>query len=203
MIKLLIAEDQAMLLTTLATILDLEDDICVVHQAADGQEALNFICDKSKPNIDILISDIEMPNMTGIELIQEIKERGLKIKPIILTTFSRAGYLRRAMDAGVKGYLLKDSPSKELLTAIRKIAAGGKMIAAELLQDAWMEQDPLTDKERKALQIAKTGATTEEIAAQIHLSAGTVRNYLSSACNKLDAKNRTEAARIAQQNGWL
>ncbi len=203
MINLLIAEDQAMLLTTLATLLDLEDDICVVHQSKDGQDALDFINSSERPEIDILISDIEMPRMTGIELIQAIKEKSLPIKPMILTTFSRAGYLRRAMDAGVKGYLLKDSPSQELLTAIRKIADGGKVIAPELLQDAWMEMDPLTDKERKALQLAKTGASTEEIAETLHLSAGTVRNYLSSACSKLDAKNRVEAARIAHQNGWL
>jgi two-component system response regulator DesR len=203
MINLLIAEDQAMLLTTLATLLDLEDDICVVHQSKDGQDALEFINQTDRPSIDILISDIEMPRMTGIELIQTIKDQGLSIKPIILTTFSRAGYLRRAMDAGVKGYLLKDSPSDELLSAIRKIAEGGKVIAPELLQDAWMEMDPLTDKERKALRLAKSGASTEEIAETLHLSAGTVRNYLSSACNKLDAKNRVEAARIAHQNGWL
>jgi len=203
MINLLIAEDQAMLLTTLATLLDLEDDICVVHQSKDGQDALDFINQTDRPSIDILISDIEMPRMTGIELIQTIKDQGLSIKPIILTTFSRAGYLRRAMDAGVKGYLLKDSPSDELLSAIRKIADGGKVIAPELLQDAWMEMDPLTDKERKALRLAKSGASTEEIAETLHLSAGTVRNYLSSACNKLDAKNRVEAARIAHQNGWL
>lgn len=203
MIKVLIAEDQAMLLTTLATIIDLEDDISVVHQSANGQDALAFICDENNPKVDIVISDIEMPKMTGIELIQTLKEKKVDIKSIILTTFSRAGYLRRAMDAGVKGYLLKDSPSEELLTAIRKIARGGKMIAAELLQDAWMEVDPLTDKERKALQLAQTGASTEEISTLLHLSTGTVRNYLSSACNKLDAKNRTEAARIAHQNGWL
>jgi len=203
MINLLIAEDQAMLLTTLATLLDLENDISVIHQSSDGKDALEFISDESNPRVDIVISDIEMPRMTGIELIQTIKERGLSIKPIILTTFSRSGYLRRAMDAGVKGYLLKDSPSDDLLAAIRKIAKGGKVIAPELLQDAWMEMDPLTDKERKALQLAKTGATTEEIAASLHLSSGTVRNYLSSACNKLDAKNRIEAARIAHQNGWL
>jgi two-component system, NarL family, response regulator DesR len=203
MINLLIAEDQAMLLTTLATLLDLEDDICVVHQSKDGQDAWDFINQTDRPSIDILISDIEMPRMTGIELIQTIKDQGLSIKPIILTTFSRAGYLRRAMDAGVKGYLLKDSPSDELLSAIRKIADGGKVIAPELLQDAWMEMDPLTDKERKALRLAKSGASTEEIAETLHLSAGTVRNYLSSACSKLDAKNRVEAARIAHQNGWL
>ncbi len=203
MIKLLIAEDQAMLLTTLATILDLEEDISVVHQSPDGQDALNFICDSNNPSVDIVISDIEMPRMTGIELIQSIKKKNLDIKPIILTTFSRAGYLRRAMDAGVKGYLLKESPSDDLLAAIRKIAKGGKAIAPELLQDAWMEMDPLTKKERKALQLAKDGASTEEIANNLHLSAGTVRNYLSSACSKLDAKNRIEAARIAHQNGWL
>jgi len=203
MINLLIAEDQAMLLTTLATLLDLEDDINVVHQSSNGQDALDFISDPDSPKVDLLISDIEMPKMTGIELIQAIKEKNIPVKPIILTTFSRAGYLRRAMDAGVKGYLLKDSPSDELLTAIRKIAQGGKVIAPELLQDAWMEMDPLTEKERKALQLAKTGVSTEEIASSLHLSAGTVRNYLSSACSKLDAKNRVEAARIAHQNGWL
>jgi two-component system response regulator DesR len=203
MINLLIAEDQAMLLTTLATILDLEDDIKVLHQSADGQDAIEYLTDDNNPKVDIVITDIEMPRMTGIELIQKIKSKNLPIKSIIVTTFSRSGYLRRAMDAGVKGYLLKDSPSDELLAAIRKIANGGKVIAPELLQDAWMESDPLTDKERKALQLAKTGASTEEIAESLHLSAGTVRNYLSSACSKLDAKNRIEAARIAHQNGWL
>ena len=203
MINLLIAEDQAILLSTLATILDLEEDINVVFQAKDGLEAFNYLNDKTPHNIDIIISDIEMPKMTGIELIQSVKDNKLNVKSIILTTFSRSGYLRRAMDAGVKGYLLKDSPSDELINAIRKIANGGKVIAPELMQDAWMEVDPLTEKERKALQHAKTGATTEDIAESLHLSAGTVRNYLSSACNKLDAKNRIEAARIAHQNGWL
>jgi two-component system response regulator DesR len=203
MINLLISEDQALLLTTLASLLNLEDDICVVHQSPNGQDALAFICDESKPDIDIVITDIEMPIMTGIELVQAIKEKGINTKSIVLTTFSRSGYLRRAMDAGVKGYLLKDSPSDELLAAIRKVAKGGKVISADLLQNAWMEVDPLTDKERKALRLAKSGATTEEMAATLCLSAGTVRNYLSSACSKLDAKNRTEAARIAHQNGWL
>ena len=203
MINLLIAEDQAMLLTTLASLLNLEDDINVVHQSKDGRDALEFLLDQSNPKVDILLTDIEMPQLTGIELIQAIRANKLAIKSIVLTTFSRAGYLRRAMDAGVKGYLLKDSPSDELLSAIRKIASGGKVIAAELMQDAWMELDPLTDKERKALQLAKDGASTEQIAEQLHLSAGTVRNYLSSACSKLNAKNRVEAARIAHQNGWL
>ncbi len=203
MIKLLIAEDQAMLLTTLASLLDLEDDIRVVYQASNGQDALDFILDENTENIDLIVTDIEMPQLTGIELAQAIKLQKLNIKIIILTTFSRAGYLRRAMDAGIKGYLLKDSPSDELLDAIRKIAKGGKIIAPELMQDAWMEVDPLTEKERRALRLAKDGATTEQISEKLHLSAGTVRNYLSSASSKLNAKNRIEAARIAHQNGWL
>ncbi|MFT6732717.1 MAG: two-component system response regulator DesR [Polaribacter sp.] len=203
MINLLIAEDQAMLLTTLASLLDLENDINVIHQSKNGQDALDFLLDKSSTPIDVLLTDIEMPQLTGIELVQEIQSHQLAIKSIILTTFSRSGYLRRAMDAGVKGYLLKDSPSGELLSAIRKIAKGGKVIAPELLQDAWMEIDPLTDNERRALRLAKDGATTEMIAEKLHLSEGTIRNYLSSASSKLNAKNRIEAARIAHQNGWL
>lgn len=203
MIKLMIAEDQALLLSTLAALLDLEDDIEVVHQAPNGKEALDYLMDKNDDAVDVVLTDIEMPHMTGIELAQAIQNKAPQTKVIILTTFSRAGYLRRAMDAGVKGYLLKDSPSDELLTAIRKIANGGKVIAPELLQDAWMEQDPLTDKEIKALRLAKEGMSTEQIASSLHLTSGTVRNYLSSACSKLNAKNRIEAARIAHQKGWL
>jgi len=200
MINILIAEDQTMLLTTLATLLDLESDITIVHQSPDGQDALDYI-NHTDTKIDILLTDIEMPHLSGIELAQSIQNRD--IKTIILTTFSRAGYLRRAMDAGVKGYLLKDSPSRELLIAIRKIANGGRVIAPELMQNAWMQQDPLTNKERKALNLARQGKTTEQIANSLFLSAGTVRNYLSSASSKLNAKNRIEAARIAHQNGWL
>ena len=203
MLRLLIAEDQAMLLTTLASLLDMEENISVSHCSSDGQDALDYLLDSDKESIDILITDIEMPGITGIELAQAIKEKNLPVKTIILTTFSRAGYLRRAMDAGVKGYLLKDSPSDELLMAIHKVAGGGKAIAPELMQEAWIEQDPLTDKERQALRLAKDGASTEEIAKKLYLSDGTVRNYLSSAANKLDAKNRIEAARIAHKNGWL
>ncbi|MCX7553995.1 response regulator transcription factor [Marinicella sp. S1101] len=203
MIRLLIAEDQALLLSTLATLLNLETDVHVVHQAANGKEALDYIMDENNDAVDLVLTDIEMPHMTGIELAQAIQKQKPEINVIILTTFSRAGYLRRAMDAGVKGYLLKDSPSDELLAAIRKVANGGKVIAPELLQDAWMKQDPLTDKEIKALRLAKEGKSTEQIAKTLHLTSGTIRNYLSSACSKLNAKNRVEAARIAHQKGWL
>ncbi len=200
MIKLLIAEDQQMLLTTLSSLLDLEADIQVVHQSPDGKDALDFIKNNEK-SVDMVITDIEMPYLTGIELAQAIKQKN--IKTIILTTFSRAGYLRRALDAGVKGYLLKDSPTDELLSAIHKINTGGRVIATELLQDAWMDQDPLTSNERKALKLAAEGKSTEQIAETLFLTSGTVRNYLSSAANKLDASNRIEAARIAQKKGWL
>ena len=203
MMRLLVAEDQAMLLSALASLLDLEEDIEVVHRAQDGADALNFLLDKNQPSVEIVVTDIEMPKLTGIELAQKIKLHELNCKIIILTTFSRSGYLRRAMDAGVKGYLLKDSPSDDLLVAIKKVAAGGRAIAPELMQEAWIELDPLTDKERQALRLAKEGDSTEQIAAKLHLSAGTVRNYLSSAASKLNAKNRIEAARIAHQNGWL
>lgn len=203
MIRLLIAEDQALLLSALSSLLDLEDDICVVHKASDGKKALDYILNTQNNEIDIVLTDIEMPHLTGIELAQSLQKQRPEIKTIILTTFSRAGYLRRAMDAGIKGYLLKDTPSSELLLAIRKIANGGRVIAPELLQEAWIEQDPLTDKEIKALRLAREGKSTEQIAKALHLSAGTIRNYLSSASNKLNAKNRIEAARIAHQKGWL
>jgi two-component system, NarL family, response regulator DesR len=192
-----------MLLSALAGLLDLETDIEVVYRARNGQEALDYLLSSANPPVDLLVTDIEMPLMTGLELAGVLKERKIPTQTIILTTFSRAGYLRRAMDAGVKGYLLKDSPSDELIAAIRKVARGGRAIAPELMQDAWIELDPLTEKERKALRLAKEGDSTEQIAAKLHLSAGTVRNYLSSAASKLNAKNRIEAARIAHLNGWL
>ena len=201
MIKILIAEDQAMLLTTLATILNLEDDIEVVHQAADGQKALEYL--KTDHQVKLVISDIEMPNMTGIELAQAIKGINHPAKVVILTTFARSGYLRRAMDAGVKGYLLKDSPAEDLLKAIKRVMNGQRSVAPELMQEAWDEIDPLTEKERKALKLAQQGDSTETISEKLHLSEGTVRNYLSSASAKLGAANRIEAARIAQQKGWL
>ena len=203
MINLVIAEDQGMILGALAALLELESDIKVLFQAQNGKAALDYLMREDLQKVDILLTDIEMPEMTGIELAQAIQNMDSSTSVIILTTFSRAGYLRRAMDAGVKGYLLKDSPSNELVSAIRKIQSGGKVIAPELLQEAWMEQDPLTDKERQALRLAKNGDSTDEIAEKLHLSSGTVRNYLSSAASKLGAKNRVEAARLAHKNGWL
>ena len=197
---ILIAEDQGMLLGALSALLDLEPDMQVVGKASNGKEAL-AMAEALTP--DIVITDIEMPEMTGLELAQCIQQRQLTSKVIILTTFARSGYLRRAMDYGVKGYLLKDAPSDDLANAIRRVMQGRKIIAPELIVDAWEEADPLSDKERRALKLAADGKQTEQIASEMHLSPGTVRNYLSSASSKLNASNRIEAARIASQKGWL
>lgn len=202
-INILLAEDQTMLLNALATILDLEDELNVVTSCANGQQALKYIRENPEPSIDIVLTDIEMPDMTGLELAHSLQQDNFAGQVIILTTFSRSGYLRRAMDSGVKGYLLKDSPSQDLIDAIIKVHQGGRVIAPELMANAWMEKDPLTEKERQALRLANEGLSTDAIAEKLFLSKGTVRNYLSSAANKLSAKNRVEAARIAHQNGWL
>jgi len=144
-----------------------------------------------------------MPGLTGLELAAEIQRRRLPVKVVILTTFARAGYLRRALDAGVSGYLLKDAPASTLANALRRIRTGGRVIDPELAAEAWTGADPLTDRERQVLRYAGEGSSGAEIAERLNLSEGTVRNYLSEAISKLGASNRTEAARIARQKGWL
>lgn len=199
-IKIVIAEDQAMLLGAVANLLDMEADFSVVGQAKNGEEALQ-LCNQYQP--DVLLTDIEMPSMSGIELAERLQQLQFAGKVIVLTTFARSGYLRRAMDAGIKGYLLKDTPSDDLASAIRKVVSGRKVIDPELVIEAFDEADPLSEKERKTLKLAADGLTTEQIAEKLFLSKGTVRNYLSSAASKLNAQNRIEAARIARQKGWL
>ncbi len=200
MIKILIAEDQSMVLGALSALLDMEDDFEVVAKAKNGKDAL---AKSQQQSIDIILTDIEMPYMTGIELAQELQKINHPAKVMILTTFARGGYLRRAMTAGVKGYLLKDAPSDSLADAVRKIHAGKVIVAPELVTEAWAADDPLGDNERKILRFSLEGHSTKEIAELICLSAGTVRNYLSEVTSKLGAKNRIEAARIAKQKGWL
>ncbi len=204
MIRVLLVEDQSMLCGALAALLELEDDLQIVASAADGRQALGLL---SQHSIDVVVTDIEMPHMTGLELAQAIHQQTdtnqPKPKVIILTTFARTGYLRRAMDAGVRGYLLKDSPAEQLAGAIRQIHSGGKVIAPELAAAAWGEQDLLSDRERQILRLAGEGLSTSAIAGQVHLADGTVRNYLSEAISKLGAANRVEAARLARQKGWL
>ena len=198
MIRVLVAEDQAMVLGALSALLDLEDDIEVVARARDGEEALR-LAERLDP--DIVLTDIEMPRMTGLELAANLAEGGLHV--IILTTFARPGYLRRALDAGVRGYLLKDAPAEELARAVRQVRDGGRAISPELAAEAWCEADPLTDRERQVLRLAGEGVSGAAIAAELRLSEGTVRNYRSEAISKLGASNRVEAARLARQRGWL
>ena len=198
MIRVLVVEDQAMVLGALCALLDLEGDIEVVARAQDGAEALG-LAERLRP--DVVLTDIEMPRMGGLELASTLVERGLRV--IILTTFARPGYLRRALDAGVRGYLLKDAPADELARAVRNVRAGRRAIAPELAAEAWCEADPLTDRERQVLRLAGEGLSGAGIASSLALSEGTVRNYLSEAFGKLGAQNRVEAVRIARRKGWL
>ena len=198
MIRVLIVEDQAMVLGALSALLDLEDDIDVVARARDGAEALQ-LAERLEP--DVVLTDIEMPRVTGLELATRLAERDARV--IILTTFARPGYLRRALDAGVRGYLLKDAPAEDLARAVRKVHAGGRVIAPELAAEAWCEADPLTGREREVLRLAGEGMSGARIAVELQLSEGTVRNYLSEAISKLGASNRVEAARIARHRGLL
>ncbi|RIH79365.1 Transcriptional regulatory protein DesR [Calidithermus terrae] len=200
MIRVVIAEDQGLILGALAALLELEGDIEVVAQAKDGRSALEEVRARQP---DVLLTDIEMPHMTGLELAAEVRRLGLKTRVVIVTTFGRAGYLRRALEAGASGYLLKDAPSSELAEAVRRVHLGGRAIDPHLAAQAWSEEDPLTDRERKVLRLAGEGRTSAEIAAELGLSEGTVRNYLSEAISKLGAQNRVEAARIAREKGWL
>ncbi|HTD21668.1 MAG TPA: response regulator transcription factor [Terriglobales bacterium] len=199
-IRVIIAEDQSMVLGALAALLENEGDIEVVGQAHNGLEAMKMVR-SLKP--DLLLTDIEMPEMSGLEVAAELKRQQSPVRVIILTTFARAGYLRRALDSGAAGYLLKDSPASQLANAVRRVHAGMRAIAPELAAEAWGESDPLTDRERQILRLAGEGISSTEIAAKFRLSEGTVRNYLSEAISKLGASNRVEAARIARQKGWL
>ncbi len=200
MIRIVIAEDQGMVLGALAALLELEGDLSVVALAHDGAEALALVRE-TKP--DVLLTDIEMPKVTGLELAASVRRDLPQTRVVILTTFARTGYLRRALDAGAAGYLLKDAPAAELAAAVRRVHSGGRAIDPELAAEAWGEPDPLTDRERACLRLAGQGQTGPEIAETLGLSVGTVRNYLSEAIGKLGAGNRIEAARLARDKGWL
>ena len=200
MIRVLLAEDQAMVRGALTALLKLEPDIDVVGAAADGEEAWRAI-QQLKP--DLVVTDIEMPGLTGIELAQRVQRYELPSKVVIVTTFARAGFLRRALDAGVSGYLLKDAPAEQLADALRKVHRGGRAIDPQLAVEAWSEADPLNDRERQVLRLAGEGLSAGDIATRLNLSHGTVRNYLSEAIGKLGVGNRIEAYRLARQKGWL
>jgi two-component system response regulator DesR len=198
MIKIVIAEDQRMLLGALGALLDLEPDMTVVGKAKNGEEALSMI---NQHHPDICVMDIEMPGKSGLDVAEELKGTGCKV--IILTTFARAGYFERARKADVRGYLLKDSPSEELANSIRTIMDGRRIYAPELVDMIYEEENPLTEREQQVLGLIADGKNTKEIAKQLYITTGTVRNYISVILDKLDVSNRIEAISRFKEKGWF
>jgi two-component system response regulator DesR len=200
-VRVLLAEDQAMVRGALSALLSLEDDIEIVAEASRGDEVLPAALD-SLPDVALL--DIEMPGGDGLEAAAVLHERLPSCLVVILTTFGRSGYLKRAMESGAVGFLLKDAPASELAEAIRGAMKGERVVDPALAAAALSEGDnPLTEREREVLAASEGGATIEDIAATLYLSEGTVRNYLSTAIKKLGARNRVEAARLVEKKGWL
>lgn len=197
MIRIVLAEDQRMMLGALGSLLDLEEDMEVVGKAANGEEVLALV-EKHQP--DICIMDIEMPVKSGLDAAESLKEHPCKV--IILTTFARSGYFERARNAGVSGYLLKDSPSEDLATSIRSIMDGRRVYAPELIDLAYGHDNPLTEREKQVLELIAEGRSTKEIAKELFITTGTVRNYISTILDKLEVGNRIEAVSRFKEKGW-
>ncbi|MDG5788334.1 response regulator transcription factor [Evansella sp. AB-P1] len=198
MISVVIAEDQKMLLGALAALIDLEDDMSVVGSASNGEDALALVKEHEP---DICIMDIEMPKKSGLDVAEEIKDFDCKV--IILTTFARSGYFQRAVKAGVNGYMLKDSPSDDLTSAIRQVMEGRRIYAPELVDEFYSQENPLTDRESEILVLMAEGKSTKDIAEVLHLTNGTIRNYISTILDKLEASNRIEAITRFKEKGWF
>ncbi|WP_163527783.1 response regulator transcription factor [Halobacillus ihumii] len=198
MIRIVIAEDQQMLLGALGSLLDLEENMQIVGMAKNGEEACTLV---KKHNPDICIMDIEMPLKSGLDAAEELKDHPCKV--IILTTFARAGYFSRARQAGVSGYLLKDSPSEELANSIRIIMEGQRIFAPELVDMAFGDENPLTEREKQVIQLMADGKNTKEISSQLYITPGTVRNYISVILDKLEVSNRIEAISRFKEKGWF
>lgn len=199
-IKVVIAEDQELVLGALSALIDLEDDFEVVGLATDGNSALNLV-EREQP--DILLTDIEMPGLGGIELASKVSSQYKNTRIVIITAFARPGYLRRAQDAGARGYILKDSPPDLLISTLKRVNRGGKSIDPALAVDAWGESDPLTERERQVLALAESGLPSKLIARKLSIAPGTVRNHISEAIAKLGVSNRIEAVNVARQRGLL
>jgi two-component system, NarL family, response regulator DesR len=198
MIRIVLAEDQRMMLGALGSLLDLEEDMEVVGKASNGEEAIALV-EKNQP--DICIMDIEMPLKSGLDAAEVLKDHPCKI--IILTTFARSGYFERARKAGVSGYLLKDSPSEDLAASIRSIMAGRRIYAPELIDLAYGDENPLTEREQEVLKLVADGRNTKEIANELFITTGTVRNYISTILDKLEVGNRIEAISRFKEKGWF
>lgn len=198
MIRIVLAEDQRMMLGALGSLLDLEEDLEVVGKASNGEEAIELV-EKLQP--DICIMDIEMPIKSGLDAAEILKDQPCKI--IILTTFARSGYFERARKAGVSGYLLKDSPSEDLATSIRTIMDGRRIYAPELVDLAYGDENPLTERESQVMELIAEGRSTKEIAKELFITTGTVRNYISTILDKLEVGNRIEAISRFKEKGWF
>ncbi|MBT2570558.1 response regulator transcription factor [Planococcus sp. ISL-110] len=198
MIRIVLAEDQRMMLGALGSLLDLEEDMEVVGKASNGEEVIELV-EKLEP--DICIMDIEMPLKSGLDAAEILRDQPCKI--IILTTFARSGYFERARKAGVSGYLLKDSPSEDLATSIRTIMDGRRIYAPELVDLAYADENPLTDRESQVMELIAEGRSTKEIAKELFITTGTVRNYISTILDKLEVGNRIEAISRFKEKGWF
>ena len=198
--RLLIAEDQSMLRDAMATLLLMEDSIDEVLQAKNGKEAIDILVDSS---IDVAILDIEMPEATGLDVLEFIRNKGISCKIIIVTTFKRSGYFERAIKNNVDAYVLKDRSIDELMKTINNVLAGNKEYSPELMENIFMNHNPLSKQETLLLKKVKHGLSNKEIAAELFLSEGTTRNYISNILTKLNCKNRTEAVKKAPEKGWI
>jgi two-component system response regulator DesR len=199
-IRIVLVEDQALVLGAIAAMLEREPDIEIAATATDAESAIEVI-GKERP--DVVITDIELPSASGLDIAERLLEAGERPRVVMLTTFARPGYFERAMQAGASGYVLKDTPAHELAGYIRRVHRGDKVYDPALVAATWSSPNPLSRREQECLRLASEGLANSAIAERIHLSEGTVRNYLSSAIGKLAAGNRIEAARIAKQKGWI
>ncbi len=200
-IRVLLADDQALVRGALASLLDLEPDLHVVAQVGRGDEILAAVREH-RP--DVALIDVEMPGQDGITATAQLLAAMPSVRVLIVTTYGRPGFLSRALRAGASGFIVKDTPSEQLADAVRRVAAGLRVVDPELAAESLsVGQSPLTERERDTLLAARDGLSVAEIARRVHLSEGTVRNHLSSAIGKTSARNRADAARIAEANGWL
>lgn len=198
--KLLVAEDQSMLRDAMCQLLLMEEDIEEIFQAKNGKEAIEMLENQS---VDIAILDIEMPQKTGLDVLEWIRSKGLPIKVIVVTTFKRVGYFQRAVKAGVDAYVLKDRSITELMNTIHTVLAGRKEYSPELMESIMSHENPLSKQEENVLKLIAAGMTSKEIASQLYLSDGTIRNYTTSIFSKLGVNNRVEAINKAQENEWI
>lgn len=199
-IKILLVEDQALVRDALAQLLDMQDDFEIIGHVANGVQAMDCV---SSMKVDMVLTDIEMPEMDGLSLCQWLSDNHPLIKTTILTTFNRSGYIHRALEAGARGFILKEVPVDELTQNLRAIATGVKVYDPQLVLSGLEDKDPLSEREKEVLRHAELGLSTSKIAASMHLSEGTIRNYLSESMSKLYAHTRGQAAKIAREKGWL